>query len=277
MPGLTKAEAQDIIRYNINRVYHLPVKYKSIRHYLRPDWNIRKMLLRIYNYLKGKDIQINYTIIHSGQYLFFMDNTRLTRVVRGKNYDYSTSYRYMSILCAMGFFTKQKQTKIDINTLIGVNYNFLEGNPHRQRPVNVYAINKLTAAELDRINRRAEKMIDAGVNIGNISFNKLMTSGLNDIAHEVFPVNNPSAPELKQVEFEAMQVCIDRLIESQGYASKSQIHDNLSGSMSDTEIDKLFRIFKEQLRSAYNYKSPTKKQKQDFGLSDSKYIFTAKD
>ena len=270
MAKLTRKKAHEIIEYNIQRVYHMPSKYNGITHYLQG--NVRRTLLQILNYLKDKQIIIDYDFDPKGQYLFFMDNSRLTGIVRRSN-DRTSSARYMNILCTMGFFTKQKQIKND-ERLILANINFFEDHPERKRAINVYAIHKLTNKELKRINERSERMKTVGVRINNISYNMLMSNQLEDLAKEVFPANNQLAPERKMAEFEVMKQCIDMLIESNGYASRQQIIDNLTGSMSEQEIDRLLRIFRNELQKLYNFKRPTKAQKAAFSLTNSKFIYT---
>jgi len=177
----------------------------------------------------------------------------------------------------MGFFTKIPQAKSNPDKLIQVNRNFLEKQTDKQRPINVYSYRRYTDKELKRIDDRADQLRAAGVRVGNISYNMLMSNGCEEIAKEVYPTNNKSAPEKKQREYAYLEQCLDLLIDSQGYATRGQLRDNLSGAgVTDQEIDRLLQIFKEHLKDQYAYKRPTNQQKQLFNLKNNKYIYTKK-
>ena len=69
-------------------------------------------------------------------------------------------------------------------------------------------------------------------------------------------------------------LCIDFLIEQHGYATKEDIYNNWE--LKDSEMDKLFVIFKNDLAQRYNYKRPTADQKKEFNLENDKWIITKK-
>ena len=271
MQKLTQEEGQEIIKYNLRRLYRMPKKYESIAYYLRDTWNVRHTLLCILNYLKGKNLILDHVLNPYGAYLFFMDFTRLCRDVL-HNYNKSTDARYMFIIVAMGFFVRQDQAIGQY--MVNANRQFSANNPDKQRRMNVYSLFRWTNDELERINQRAERMINANVGLGNISNNYLMLNGLEDLAADTFPANSKSAPITKEREFEMLAQCIDQLIDDQGYAARWQIRDNLIAFMPDDEIDRLLRIFRNQLQGLYNYKRPTKEQKAAFSLTSDKYIYT---
>lgn len=264
MPRLTQAQAHDVLKYNQEQIYHLPERYVAISYYLQR--NTRKTLLSILGYLKDKQI-----IIDKGRYTFFMSNSRLTNDVRKKIYTGSSSSRYLNLLCALGFFKKLKiETK--------VNDNFKAKNPDVWRNINVFSYSKWTPQKLDQIEARAEQLKAAGVRIGNISYNYLMINRLPEVAKETFPENNVLAPERKAREFQIMHQCIDMLIETQGYATRQQIEDNVIGAdITRQELEKLLKIFKEDLGLLYNFKRPTKIQMDLYKLESKKYIYTKKE
>jgi len=273
MPRLTQEQAQQVIEDNIYMIYHMPARYENINHYLKG--NVRKTLLQLYRYMQDKEI-----IIDKHRYLFVLDNTRLTQQVRKKAYanDKATSFRYMSILCAMGLLTKIPQSKADPDNLLQVNRNYFTTYPDRQKALTVYTFRRYTEKELDRIEARSERLKKAGVRIGNVSFNMLMVNNCQDIAFELFRSNNRTAPERKKDEYEYLLLCIDMLIESKCYAHRQEIIDNLSGfGMSVWEIDKLFKIFRNDLMKRYYFKRPTKDQKAMYGLQDDKFIYTPRE
>lgn len=272
MPRLTQEQAHDVIAYNINALYHISAKYENINWYFKKSGNLKKTLLQFYHFMQDKQI-----ILNKHRYEFVIDNGRMTGQVRKKPYTDASTFRYVSLLCAMGFLTKIPQDKADPDNLLQVNRNYFHTNPDRQREITVYSFRRYDTKELDRIEARSERLRTAGVRIGNITFNMLILNNCQDIAREVFRKNSLSAPERKQEEYEYLILCLDLLIESQGYAYKEEIIDNLSGfGLSDCEIDRLFKIFRNGLMQRYYFKRPTKEQKKQFNLISDKYIYTAK-
>lgn len=264
-------EAQELITYNINVIYHLSAKYTNINFYLKG--NVRKTLLKFYGFMKGKQI-IKYS---SKRYIFVIDNKRITQQVRKKLFTETSTFRYMSVLCALGFLKKIPQDKRDPDNLLQVNRNFFHDNPEKRREITVFSFRRYDDRELARIETRAERLSTAGVRIGNISYNMLMLNGCEKIAKEVYTKNNPTAPDRKCELFEYLLVCIDMAIEGHGYAYRQEIVDNLlSMSISEQEIDMLFKLFRSYLLEEYNYKRPNREQKKQFNLTSDKYIYTPK-
>ncbi len=264
MSKLSIESGLNIIQENREIIYRLPSKYKYLNHYLKGS--LRETLLKILNFIKDKNI-----ILYNHKYSFFIDNESLTYRVRKKSSGTATSSRHINLLCAMGLLNKQYQSK-DRDKLLEVNRAFFQMNPDRRMPINVFYFRKYTAKELDRCERRAAALFAAGVTSGNMSFNYLMLNGLEDIAKEVYPNNNRYAPMKKVVEYQDLIVVMDMLIEQNGYAKREQVQDNLL--LEEEEIVQLFKVFKTALQSRYYYKRPTKQQKEQWALSDSKYIYT---
>lgn len=273
MPRLTQEQAHDVIAYNINALYHISAKYKNINYYFKKSDNVKKTLLQLYHFMQDKQI-----ILNKHRYEFAIDNGRMTGQVRKKPYTDVSTFRYVSLLCAMGFLTKIPQDKADPDNLLQVNRNYFHTHPDRQREITVYTFRRYDTKELNRIETRSERLRIAGVGIGNITFNMLMLNNCQDIAREVFRKNSLSAPERKQEEYEYLVLCLDMLIESKGYAMKQELIDNLAGfGLSDQEIETLFRVIRNNLLQKYYYKRPTKQQKALYGLTEDKFIFTTKE
>ena len=259
---------QSIIKFNLQRMYHLPKAYEYIRFFIEePD--LRKTFFAVLNYIKDKQI-----IIYKHKYVFFLDNLRLSYQVR-KSSGTGTSNRHINFLCAMGLLTKQYQNSTDSKLMIEINKIFLSNNADRSMPMNVFYIRKYTDEELRRINYRCKFLSEAGITRGNISYNQLVLNGLKEIADEVYIYNRKSAPDRKYQEARELVRVIDMLIDTNGYATKSQIKGNMV--VSDAEIDRLFRIFKQQLKELFYYKRPTNYQKDIFQLKDNRWIFTRKE
>lgn len=267
MSKLTRESAQEIIQYNRNVLYHIPTKYSYINQYL--NGSLRETLFAVYRFISDKQI-----IIENHKYIFFADNKTLTYRIRRKSCGLATTSRHMNLLCALGLFNKQYQSKFK-SRLIDVNKNFFEKNPDKKRSINVYSYRRYTDKELERINERAERLFAANVTTGNFCQSMLACHGLGDLADESLPSNDINAPKVKSREFKEMFKVIDYLVDVQGYATKQEIKDNMT--IADEEIDKLFRIFKQDIAKYFYYKRPTKKQINEYGLTSLKFIYTRKD
>lgn len=266
MAHLESENAKEIITDNQQTIYHLSEKkYPCITHYLKGS--VYHTLLDVMKFIKSVNV-----IIYKHKYVFVLDNKRLTYKVRKKSGGVSVSSRQINLLCAIGLINKQYQ---DDEDMLEVNKIFLGTHPDKKRPVNAFYFRRYTEKELQRCEQRAERLLNAGVTAGNMGFNCLMLNGLEDIATEVYPKNNRTAPEKKTVEFSELMMVLQFLIEEQGYATRQQIRDNLL--IEENELDKIFQIYRSQLKDYYNYKKPTKQQKEKLGLQNQKYIYTEKE
>lgn len=261
---LTIESAHSIVEHNLEAIHYIPAEYENLNYYIQGS--LRQTLKKVLEYISDKQI-----VIADHKYIFFFDNKRLTYKVRRKSGGEATSSRHMNLLCAIGMFTKQRQSEYKDN-LIEANQNFFKNKPDKQRPMNVYSFRKYDRRELKRLEERARRLRAAGVTAGNFGYNILMLHGLDDLASEVFPANNPSAPGKKAAEYDELITVIDTLIDTYGYTTREQIKDNLL--LEDKEIDALFRIFRTDLKEAYNYKRPTASQKEQWGLESNSFIYT---
>lgn len=267
MSRLTVESAQEIVKFNREVIYHLPRKYKNLNAYLQGS--LKDTLLKVLGFIADKKI-----IIDQHRYEFFCDNKTLTYRVRRKSYGESTSSRHMNLLCALGLFTKQNQNR-NKDKLIEVNRNYFKNNPLNRRAINVYSFRRYNEKELQRIEERAERLARAGVTAGNFCQSMLVAHGLEDLAEEALPANDKTAPDRKMVEQQELMNVLELLVDSQGYATKEQIRNNLI--LDDKELDKVFRIFRRDIADLYYFKRPTKKQMEDWGLQDLKNIYTRKE
>ena len=273
MTQLTQERALEIIKSNIQTVYHLPRGYWAVNHYLGAG-GVRRTLLQILQFLRTlyeKQDGKNHIVIDEHRYEFFLHNNRLAYGIRGSS-GTGTANRHINFLCALGIFRKINQTHKD---RLKINDNFKAKKPDR-REISVYSFRELTSQELQRIEERAERLYHAGITVGNISFNSLYLArnDLTDIAREVYPKNAKSAPERKLQEYLTLQQCIDMLIEQNGYATRQQINDNLT--YTDQEITKLYKIFGKHLELQYSYHRPSKLEMQQYQLRNHKFIYTRK-
>lgn len=266
MSKLTIESARKIIAHNREVIYHLPKKCKHLNEYL--TGSLRQTFFSVLRFVNSKQI-----IIADHKYIFFADNKMLTHGARRKMYGEATTSRHMNLLCAIGLFNKQEQDEYK-GKLIEVNRNFFKSVPDRVRPINVYSFRKYTDQELDRLEERATRLHAAGVTPGNFSYNMLVLHGLQDLAEEVMPANNPNAPAVKEREYNELMVVLETLVEEYGFTTKEQIRDNLI--ISNRELEKLFRIFRNDIKDLYYYKRPTNEQKEKWELQSDHFIYTKK-
>lgn len=270
MSHLSKEGAQAIIAFNRTVLYHLPKRYKYLHYYL--DTSLRDTLLSVYKYVNKK---VSKYIIEKHRYCFILPNRTLTRTVRKKGYGLAISNRHMNLLCAIGFFYKLSQDQ-DKETMLDINIAFLEKNSSKglKKPINAYYFRRYKPEELEKMEANAKRLALSGVTASNFSQNMLVINGMRDIAAKALPSNNKNAPKKKRAEYAQMKAVMEFLINEQGYFTKDDLKANME--LSDTEIDKLLIIFKNDMQKKYTFKRPNKEQIAKFGLTSLKYIFTNK-
>ena len=222
-------------------------------------------LFAVYKYLSKHDIMID-----SHKYVFMIDNNKLTYGVRKKSCGRATTSRHMNMLCAIGLLRKEKQS-ITENILLDANRKFLSECHNRYIPINVFSFRRYTKNELAFMEERAKRLYEAGVTCGNFCQSMLSLHGLEDISKEVLPANNFSAPLKKLEEFNILHSVLSFIVDEQGYCTKQQLCDNLT--FDDSEIEKLFRIFRNDLEEEFYYKRPTNDQIKKWNLNSLKYIY----
>lgn len=267
MSHLTIESGQEIVKKNLQTLYHLPKSYEAIHHYLDTG-TLKQTLYKILNYIKDKQI-----IIDKHRYEFLLDTKQLTYRVRKKVGSDGTSNRHFNLLCCMGLINRVYQSP-NKDVLLDANREFLKKSQH-SRPINVFSFREYTEKELQRIEERSERLMAAGVTIGCISANYLSLNGCVDIANEVYFSNDRTAPERKMAEVGDLLSVMELLTDRDGYTTREAVKENLV--INDKELDKVFRIFKSQIEELYTYKPPTKEQMQQWNLRSRKYIYIRKD
>lgn len=263
MSHLTIESGQEIVKKNIQVLYHLPTSYTAIHYYLDKG-TLKRTLYGILNYIKDKRI-----IIDKHRYEFLLDTRQLTYRVRKKSGSDGTSNRHFNLLCCMGMINRIYQSP-NKNILLDANREFLKKSPH-SRPINVFSFREYTQKELQRIEERSQRLMAAGVTIGCISANYLSLNGCGDIANEVYFSNDRTAPERKMAEVGDLLSVMELLTDRDGYTTRETVKDNLV--IADKELDRVFRIFKSQIEELYTYSPPTKEQMQQWNLKNRKYIY----
>ena len=261
--GISPERAKEVIKFNREVIYHLPPRYEALTYYLTGA--LRETLFSVFKFILR-----NQVIMAKHKYLFFVDNKKLAYGIRKKHGE-ATANRHINLLCAIGLFTKQKPSR-QSDVINDVNKGIRERNPKAKAPINAFSYRKYTPKELKRMEDRAERLKQAGVTAGNFCQSLLSLHGLEDMASEVLPSNNPAALARKMEEAGELLEVLDFLIDNQGYALRQQVKDNLP--YDNSEIDKLFKIFRKDLKESYCYKRPTMDERGRFGLKSSTFIYT---
>lgn len=273
-------ESKEILQYNRKRIYKLPKKFEYLQLALEPM--VEQLLLDIIAYWLKKDC-IGYG---SHGMVYFLSTHNGTYAVRKKTTRGVTN-RYINYLCALGLLKKLEQRimygydqrerrYLRKNIITIVNRNHLKYDKNQNlEPINTFEVFKYTTEVLEECNKRAERLLNAKITPGNISYNQLAINGMEDIAKEIYIKDRKLSVEKKIREYEILVECIDFLISEKGYTTKQEIFDNCQ--LEDKELEKLFKIFKQKLKESYNYKAPTKEDKEKFELDTDKWILTHKE
>ena len=252
---LRTAEAgRQILKDNRSVLYHLPRRYNNLHEILVGD--LRADLFKILTYLSKID-----PIIYKQKYVYFLPNSILTDKIRKKTTG-SVSNRRLNYLCCIGLIRKVRQTAED---MIGINMEFLLENPHIKTPMSVVTIYRYTDSQLEKMNDRAGKLLDAKVTVGNLSHDRLMAAGLQDLADEVYYLNRDEVFYRRQQEIATMFNTLDQIIAEKGYASKRDLYRSLP--YPEAEIDKLLKIFKNQFQERYSYKRHNSEERDKWDIS----------
>lgn len=252
---LRTAEAgRQILKDNRSVLYHLPRRYNNLHEILVGD--LRADLFKILTYLSKID-----PIIYKQKYVYFLPNSILTDKIRKKTTG-SVSNRRLNYLCCIGLIRKVRQTAED---MIGINMEFLLENPHIKTPMSVVTVYRYTDSQLEKMNDRAGKLLDAKVTVGNLSHDRLMAAGLQDLADEVYYLNRDEVFYRRQQEIATMFNTLDQIIAEKGYASKRDLYRSLP--YPEAEIDKLLKIFKNQFQERYSYKRPNSEERDKWDIS----------
>lgn len=275
-----RMEANKILHYNRKRLYRIieTNKYSFLNEALAPE--VRQFLLDLIAFwMKTKCIAFG-----SHDKVYFIGTKKGTYDVRKKQTT-SVTNRYLNYLCALGLLKKIEQPipKMSGRTkrrfMRKINISNVSRNIMRYKSTNIRAINtfdlvKYTPEVLKSCNDQAQRILRSGLTRGNISYNYLAINGLEDIAHNVYNEDKSFSVAKKEHEYDQLIECIDFLIKQKGYATKKDIFDNLC--LDDSEINKLYVIFKKRLGERYNYKRPTNGQKEQFNLKNDNWIITKK-
>lgn len=260
--------AKAIIEHNIYVIYHLQKRYKNIHYVLETDQDrqpLRNLLLKILNFSKN-----TMPVIWNQRYVNHIDNNRVTYEFR-KNQSTGTASRYFNYLCAMGFLKKQQQTP---GSMTRINEEFLK-ETNKPRPINVISIPKYTKEYLQQVESRTQLLKEHQVTRGNISRNRLMAAGLQQLANEVYPLNVKKSFPNKQELYLRLEQVIDKALKEQGYINIAQVAAALE--MPEKDVKAIKSMFAEEFNKKYRYGATTAAQAEKYNIPTKKWIITRRE
>lgn len=262
---MTKENAQSIIRRNLYTIQHLPKKYINLNRILQ-NQRIRYFLYDIFNYIKDKDV-----VIYRHKYCYHLDTFTLTKL-RHKS-SIGTTSRYVNYLCCIGLLNKQYQNPSDINNMTHINASFKLHNCEKNI-INVFYIREYNKKELNRLERRADKLLKNNITQSKICNKILRINGLDDIAKEVYFSNTYKSLKKDEKDYNLINKRMKELCDEQGYIHKEVLYEIIE--LSKKRIDFLIKLYKKQLQEVYIYKRPNKYEKIKYGLKTNKFIYILK-
>lgn len=261
--------AKDLIQYNIETLYHIPNRYENLLYYIGTKRNkpFRTTLLKILRNCKDRDL----ILIWHNMYVCAMSNEYLTEEVRDKTTK-EVSNHHFNLLCAMRLLRKLTQTE---QRQLKINERLKEKYPKRH-PINVFSVQRYTPELLDEIESRCKMLRKAHVTSGNISSDKLLLRGCEDLAAETYWSNSKESAERRKKEYAFLLGRMWDICKMKGgYCRKEDIYNNTAADLSKSEVDILFKIYGDEIWSEpeyakYYYKSPNKKERERFEIVEPK-------
>lgn len=260
----TAEGAWKILDYNIAVLYHLPSRYKNLNRILTPvKWDLYNILHHI------RKIE---PIPWHQKYVWYLDTGHLTTRVRKRSSGATaTSNRHFNFLCCIGVLQKLKQTE---DNMLGVNQEFMI-ETGKKRPMNVFTVYRYTPKKLEQLEQRAEKLLKAKVTEGNISHDRLVASGLPELAREVYFANSDTSIIYKENMLKNVFQCVTELCEKKGYTTKAEVCRTMH--LRREQLDNLLKVFGNAWEQNFCYKAPNKQEKEQYQITDSKWIITRRE
>ena len=267
---MSKQEQIRIIKYNRRKLPQLR-KYPVINKKLTKP--LRETLRNILDYAATKTPKYDDRI---GDY-YIMTTDELTYKARKKKTKASreTTNHHFNMLCLLTLLVKIPQKKTDRDEMVEPNRKFTEGRNDRT-PINVFTIPRWTREYLNIAEDEAMRIEAARISTGNIGNITLRAAGLLDKSDEIYPNNYRKALQNASPDFAIIAELIEMCVADKGYCTRSDLINNLCGTLTPYRIDKLRGQFKAALETFYNYGRPTKEMKRRFNLSGDEHIYTAR-
>ena len=262
-----------INKYNNDKLYNLGRGRPAISKALTKP--LRQTLRQILLFAMEHEPQI---LLYGFGLAVYTIPTPLLSRIRGKKSE-GVSNRHLNYLCAMGLLVKVPQsTETDIvsmQLLTDANREFMKQkvpeDANMLHPMNTIRIPKWTPTRLDAIEERTRLLLDNGITAGNISCERLCTSGLYDIACNIY-CDNRRNYKRNRYNFNIIRQFISDSIDDKGYCTKAEIYNGLK--LREKQIDQALSMYKLVWQHEFNYGPPKKKHKQQYGITGNKWIYT---
>lgn len=264
-----------ILREIRNQLYRIPkTKYPYLYQYIGTDKTKLRIELRtVLNYLINPQNEKNQSnaienrfFTAYNQYCFYLDTDAYTKKIRKAMGGRYRSNKGINMLCCIGIFSKDKDL-----TRYKVNQEFRKAEP-KKRLMSIYHFRRI---DLDFLEANAKRLYKADITVSNLSAVNLRAGGLDDIADAVFFRNKPAAYGKKAREANKILDTLDMIIDSQGYATKGDLLSMLD--IPQKEVDKVLKAFRTYINTVYRYGVATKAQREEYGYTLSKWIYTKRE
>jgi hypothetical protein len=252
-----------ILKYNLSKLYRIPKKYRYINQILE-NHELRRTLMRVYNYAIERNV-----FRYHNKITFTLSNTFLSYKVRNKTTT-SVSNRYINYLSAAGLINKHTlEDKQSMKVVLNIHDTHKE-----QRLINAFYIYKYCNNRLEQIDSQCKLLIDHNITPGNISRDKLIINGLEEIANKTY-VNDKPTLSWKDNSFNLIDLFIMQQIKEKQYCTKRELYKNviINKSNNAAAIDKIIRFYADVLKEKYVYKRPTQEQKEKYNLVSNQFIY----
>lgn len=275
---VNEEQLKKIAWYNRNAIYNLRPKYNAINELFNKNPELKRTLLLIWTFvLKNGGFIVN------NKEPYFMLTARDLTELRKKNTKYlSVTSRYMNYLTAIGLLKKIEQVmdyETGIEELTEINkafiLNFQNSEARKIKPMNTYKIEKYNAELLQLVNQKILSMNKLNIKPSNISNDKLLHKQQKEIAEHTF-YNNVPGLEKKLENYRLLKNHIDRQISKNGYTTKYKALTHIKG-LGYQKAAETFRFFKDELLNIYNYRIPSKADREKYSLDGNKFIITRKE
>ena len=257
---------RELIEENLKLLYRFP-KYIYISKILEHQ-ELRRTLLKVFNYAKNSDIYS-----YHGKITFTLSSRYLTKL-RDRTTT-STSNKYLNFLCAAKLINKHTiENTFQLKMALDL-YNKEKEKNKKASIINAFYVYRYNEKSLKIIDNQCKLLLDHGITPGNISKDKLIISGLEELADRVYQQNIKDTITWKDNSFSLIEKFINQQIELKGFCSKQEIYDNviINKNYNKASIDKILKIYSFLLLDYFKYKKPTNEEKKIYGLTSNKFIY----
>lgn len=194
---------------------------------------------------------------------YFVDDTEVIDEVTGEVLPNRSTYRWW-----------QNHISMQMNKPLRANGLSTYG----RYPVSMYILPKLTTERMDFINRQIGMLKDHAVYPNNCCADLLLSEGLDYDCNRVYFNKYGDSLNRKEELWSVLCRQIEKCIDAKGYVYKENLLTLFRTESGATKymFDLLWKMFIIRGRSQYQFKAPTKEDRERFSLTSGKYILTRK-